>query len=140
MNADELVEEGQIRKIKPSTELAEKEFKESEYDMEHAEKSFEEKDYKWAIIKAYFAVFHSARAILFLIGLREKTHFVVGRVLDKICDDGKLESRYVADFKAALSARQGADYHYDYSKERAIEIIELAKEFIDEMEKLKEKL
>lgn len=138
MDIEGLIEEGQIQKIKPSKELSEKEFVEADYDLRSAKAELEEEDYKWAIIKAYFAVFHSARGILFLMGYREKTHFAVGEVLDVLCSDGKLENRYVADFKASLSARQSADYHYDYSEERAIEMVELADEFVERMRKLRD--
>lgn len=140
MDLEELIREGHIKKIKPDKELSDKEFQEADYDMGRAREALEEKDYKWAIVKAYFAVFHSARGILFLMGYREKSHFAVGEILDKLCDEGKLENRYIADFKAALSARQGADYHYKYSDNIAKDIISLAEEFIDRMEELREKI
>ncbi|MEW6748700.1 MAG: HEPN domain-containing protein [Candidatus Micrarchaeota archaeon] len=136
MDIDGLVEEGHLQRIRPSKELAEKEFAEAEYDLQHAKASLAEKDHKWAIVKAYFAVFHSAKAILFLMGLKERSHFAVGEVLDSLCSEGKLENRFVADFKAALSARQAADYHYDYSDRRADEMVELAGEFTARMEAL----
>jgi len=140
MDLDDLIRDGHLQRIKPSTELAEKEFSEADYDMGSARRALEEKDYKWATVKAYFAVFHSAKGILFLRGYREKAHFAVAEVLDNVCDDGKLENRYVADFKAALSARQGADYRYDYSERTATEIVKLAEEFLERMEKLRKKL
>lgn len=135
MDIEELIEEGHIKKVRPSKELSEKEFKEAEYDLERARAALEDGDYKWSIVKSYFAVFHSARGVLFLMGFREKSHFAVGEVLDKLCGEGKLESRYVADFKASLSARQGADYHYNYSQKTAEEMVALAEEFVERMEK-----
>ncbi len=138
MDIEGLIEEGHIQRIKPSRELSEKEFDEAEYDLKRAKTELEEEDYKWTIIKAYFAVFHSARGILFLMGYREKSHFAVGEVLDVLCSEGKLENSYIADFKASSSARQSADYHYDYSKKRAIEIVELADEFVERMKKLRD--
>jgi len=73
--------------------------------LEHAKTSFEQNDYKWSIIKSYYAVFHSTKAIIFLMGLKEKSHFGVGEILDWLCTQGKIENRYVIEFKAAQSAR-----------------------------------
>ena len=72
---------------------------------------------------------------MFLMGYREKSHFAVGQFLGCLSKDGKLEERFATDFKAAMSARQGADY--DYSREKAEQVISLAEEFIDRMGELK---
>jgi len=140
MDIEGLIEEGHIQRIKPSGDLSEKEFREADYDLEKAKEELENEDYKWAIVKGYFAVFHSARGVMFIMGYREKSHFAVREFLDTLCTEGKLENSYVADFRAALSARQSADYHYDYSKKRAIEIVELADEFVERMKKLKSEI
>lgn len=137
MDLDELIKANYIQKIQPAADLAEKEFHEADYDLERAETAFHEKDYKWAIVQAYYAVFHSAKGIMFLMGFREKTHFAVGEFLEILSKKGKLESRYVSDFKACMSARQAADYHYDYSEKTAKEIFEIAEEFVERMKKLK---
>jgi len=140
MDLDRLLEQGSIQKIEPAKDLAEKEFAEADYDIEHARESFEEKDYKWSIVKAYYAIFHSAKGIMFLMGYREKSHFAVGEFLRELSKEGKLEGKYANDFKAAMSARQGADYNYEYSKDKAELIISIAEEFIDRMEQLRAKI
>jgi len=140
MDLEEMVSVGLIQKTGPAKDLAEKEFGEADYDIDHARSALEEKDYKWAIVKAYYSVFHSAKGVMFLMGYREKSHFAVGEFLDILSKDGKLENKYPTDFRAAMSARQGADYHYDYSKEKAEQVISLAEEFIDRMQELREKL
>ncbi len=140
MDLDELSRQGHIQKISPSRELAEKEFHEADYDLESAEKALGEKDYKWAIVKAYYAAFHSAKGVLFLAGIREKAHFAVAEVLEILSRQGKLESRFVTDFKAALSARQAADYHYDYSESTAEDMVSLAREFVERMKKLRKSI
>lgn len=140
MDAEELIRAGYIQRISPAKDLADKEFTEADYDLERAHAELEGEDFKWAIIKAYYAVFHSAKGILFLLGYREKAHFAVAQMLELLSKDGKLESSFVADFKAALSARQSADYHYDYSKTLAREMVELADGFVARMEKLRKEL
>jgi uncharacterized protein (UPF0332 family) len=139
MEIKDLVEIGMIKKIEPDKELVDKEFKEADYDIEKARIALEEKDYKWTIVKAYYSVFHAAKAILISRGYNEKAHIGIAEFLNILSKEGKLESRYVVDFKAAMSARQGADYQYDYSEEKAKAIISLAEEFIDRMEELKDK-
>jgi len=137
MDLDELVKANYIQKIQPAQDLAEKEFHEADYDLESAETALHEKDYKWAIVKSYYSVFHSAKGIMFLMGFREKTHFAVGEFLDILSKKGKLENRYVSDFKTCMGARQAADYNYDYSERTAKEIFEIADEFIERMKKLR---
>ncbi|MDD4446734.1 MAG: HEPN domain-containing protein [Methanothrix sp.] len=44
-----------------------------------------------AISSAYLAVFHSARAVLFRDGVREKSHYCIGLYLQRYVEDGTLE-------------------------------------------------
>ena len=39
--------------------------------------SCEKKNYKWAIIQAYYSIFHGTRALLFKAGYREESHFAL---------------------------------------------------------------
>lgn len=45
--------------------LAGREFKSAGDDLAEAELSLSQKRYKWAIIQAYYAMFHAARALLY---------------------------------------------------------------------------
>lgn len=136
MDIDKYIAGGYLKRIKPAEDLVIKEFKEAKYDLSKAKRAIDDEDYKWAIVKAYYAMFHSAKAILFKIGLREKAHFVIGEVLEEISKKGKLESSFVDDFRAAMAARIAADYHYEYSEKSARELVEIAEEFIKRMKKL----
>lgn len=136
MEIKELLKKKYLSKVPIDKELVEKELKEAKYDLERAKVAVEQNDFKWAIIKAYYAMFHSARALLFSIGLKERRHFAVAIVLEKLSKDGKLESRYVDDFRAAMACREDADYRYGYSVETANYIVELAEEFLSRMKKL----
>jgi len=136
MNIKEAIEKRFLLGIKPDKKLVDKELKESDYDLSKSEKALDEEDYKWSIVKSYYAMFHAARALLFNLGYREKRHFVVGIVLEDLNKKGKLESRYVNDFNAAISSREDADYHYVYSKEAAEDNLLIANEFISKMKEL----
>jgi uncharacterized protein (UPF0332 family) len=140
MDIDDLVSKGQLTRMAPAHDMAEKEWKESDSDLEEAEKELGSKGYKWAIIKAYYAMFHSAKAVLFLLGLKERSHFAVGEMLGIFSREGRLEASYVNDFKGAMSAREGADYHYAYDQRTAEEMVAMAKGFAKMMRKLTGKL
>jgi uncharacterized protein (UPF0332 family) len=137
MNIDKCLKEGYLIKIKSNQkDLIKKEMKEAQYDLEKAKESFEEEDFKWCIVKAYYSMFHISKALLFKLGYKEKKHFAVGIVLEELNKDGKLEIEYVNNFKAALSSREDADYHYIYSKDNAKYILESTEEFIDRILRL----
>ena len=136
MDIKECLEKGFLRKIDVDKRLIKKELAEAEYDLEKAEKTFGEKDFKWCIVKSYYSMFHSARAILFKLGYREKRHFAVSVVLEDLNKKGRLESKFINDFNAAISSREEADYHYTYSKEIAEHNLIIAKEFLEKIKRL----
>lgn len=137
MNVKDCIDRNFLRKIKPDKELSDKEINEAEYDLEKAEKAFNEDDYKWCIIKCYYSMFHAAKSLLYRLGYEERRHVAVIIVLEELNRQGKLESRYVDDFKAAMSAREEADYHYSYSKETAEYDLKIAKEFLERIKTVK---
>ncbi|MBI2653720.1 HEPN domain-containing protein [Candidatus Woesearchaeota archaeon] len=140
MDIGECLEKGFLKKVDSDETLIKKELAESNYDLERAEKAFEKKDFKWCIIQSYYSMFHSARAILFKIGYREKRHFVISVVLEDLNKKGMLESKFVNYFNAGLSSREEADYHYAYSEETAKHILDIAKEFSERLKILLKEL
>ncbi len=98
-----------------------------------ANESLKHGDFKWSIVKSYYSMFHYAKAVLFQMGLKERSHTVIGEVLEILHIEGKLESRFVNDFYAAMDAREGADYHYKHPEMTAEVLIELAEEFTGEI-------
>lgn len=137
MNIQDCIAEGSLQKIPVDKRLIEKELAEADYDLEKASHAFDEKDYKWCIVKSYYAMFHAARAVLFSLGLRERKHFAIEVVLEDLNKKGKLESKFLADFSFAMSAREDADYHYTHSEETAKAILDVAEGFVEKIEGLK---
>ena len=131
MDINECIEKRFLIKGNPDEELSRKEFNEAEYDLEQARKSFEDEDYKWSIVKCYYSMFHAAKAILYSLGYVEKKHVAVIIVLEELNKQGKIEMRFVNDFKAAITAREDADYHYSYSKEIAEIELQNSSDFMD---------
>lgn len=140
MDFTSLVALGYLSKIQPSLDLAQKEMLENDIDLKAAESELKNGGYKWSIIKSYYSMFHSSKSILFLLGYKEKSHFGVGESLSVLSKSGKLESSFVNDFKAAISAREGADYHYSHDESTAKDMYLIAKGFCFRMKQLFDKI
>lgn len=136
MNTEEAVTEGLLTKIKTSKDLVDKEINESYYDLRRAKEEFKEEDYKWTIIKSYYSMFHSAKALLFKHGYKERKHMGIIIFLENLEKEGKIESIYVNDYKSASSSRESADYRYTYNKETAKNILNIAEGFIKKIKTL----
>ncbi len=139
MDIESCLREGFLQQIKVERDLIEKEFKEAKYDVGKAERALEEGDFKWSIVKSYYSMFHAARAVLFSRGFKERRHFAIRVVLEDLNMKGKLESKFISDFSAALGAREDADYRYTYSQETAAYLLSAAGDFLAKMKRLAKK-
>ncbi len=137
---EELIEQKHLKKIKPDEKLVKKEFGEAEYDLKKAKHALGDDDYKWCIVKAYYSMFHSARAILFLLGLKERRHFAIVFVLEDLSRKGMLEFKFVNDFKGAIDSREDADYRYIHTKDTAEYMTEIAEDFLKKMKELSKRV
>jgi uncharacterized protein (UPF0332 family) len=136
MDIESCLQEGFLQRVKVEADLIEKELEEARYDLDKAERAFEERDFKWSIVKSYYSMFHAARAVLFSLGLKERRHFAIRVVLEDLSAKGKLESKFISDFSAALGAREDADYRYTYSQETADYLLRAAGDFLARMRAL----
>lgn len=73
----ELFDRGLLKKERPSYQAAEKSIAVAESYVEEAEKSLGAEAYDAAVLAAYAAMFHAARAMLFKDGVREKSHWAM---------------------------------------------------------------
>ena len=134
MNFKDCLDKGYLRLSKPDKELAYKEINEAKYDLDKAQEAFEREDYKWCIIQSYYSMFHAAKSLLFNQGYIEKRHIAILIALEEFEKQGKIDSKLVTNFKASMTAREDADYHYSYSKETAGYELDIAKNFLEEIE------
>lgn len=72
---------GLLRPVEPSKEKSELSIKQAIEWLEEATRNLENEAYRSAQISTYLALFHSARAILFRDGVREKSHYCIGFTL-----------------------------------------------------------
>ena len=100
-------------------------------DIDSAEKDFSASNFKWATIKGYYSMFHSARALLYSLGYRERGHYCLYLALKKFfAEEGKIEPRLIEDFYNSMVVREDADYHRKFSQQKAKLIIASAKRFL----------
>ncbi|KCZ73222.1 hypothetical protein ANME2D_00282 [Candidatus Methanoperedens nitroreducens] len=118
---------GKVVKIERDHDLISKEINEAENDLKSSEMSMKEGNFKWAIIQAYYSMFHSFRALLFSKGYREKSHTCLKYAIESLfVDNGLLDNSLVQDFGYAMKMREGADYGYVYNEDSAQELINTA--------------
>lgn len=114
--------------------LIKKELKEALNDLNEAEDRLNNKRYKYVIITSYYSMFHSARALIYSKGYREKSHYYLLVALQALfVNKGLLEEELAKDFHTAMVLREGADYHGEFSKEGAESSIESAAKFLQKV-------
>ena len=126
------IKERRLTKIKPSTEMIQKEVESSEYDLERARNSLNEGDFKWAAVQSYYAMFHAAKTLVLKRGYREKSHFCLIIALRELyVKEDKLNAELVENLELCMSLRHEADYGLTYHQESAETAIKYAEEFLD---------
>ena len=124
-----LLAERKLIRAKISKEMILKEISAAKDDLEDAKDSFKFKKYKWATIQGYYSMFHSARALLYSKGFREKSHYALLSAIRELFKN-ELENSLIASFEEAMNLRQEADYGLKYSEEGALETIEGVEKFL----------
>lgn len=125
-----------MKKEKPSGEKARRSIEEARNWIEEASRSLGSGARRAAFISIYLAYFHSARALLFNDGYREKSHFCIGVYLQKLVNDGKLNSKWPVIFHSIRNQRHTQQYSFQTERnEKEIKkMIEDAADFIEGME------
>lgn len=123
----------------PSKEKADGSRKAAEKWLEEAQKGLNSGIFNASILSAYLAMFHAARAILFLDGFREKSHYCIARYLEeKYVKSGRLESKWVDLLDHYRELRHNSQYDVSFftSKEEAKEALKTARGFVEKMNKV----
>jgi len=134
-----LLESGLLKRIPKSKQKAEESIKTAESWIEEAENNLTNKALRSCILSSYLAMFHSARATLFVNGLREKSHFAVARFLeDFYVKKNLLEKRWVEILDHYRETRHNDQYSTSFitSEKEAENAFKSAKEFVERIKKL----
>lgn len=137
-NIDDCFERDLLRKVEPSRTKSEQSLLQAGDWLSEAEKNLEAQAFRSAISSAYLAVFHSARAVLFRDGVREKSHYCIGLYLQRYVEDGILEEDWPMLFDRIRSVRHADQYSFSAmpTVEEVQASIDLAERFIERMERL----
>jgi uncharacterized protein (UPF0332 family) len=64
-----------IMEFPRAKDLVSKELDQARADYDSARDSFDRGIFKWSTIQSYYSMFHSARALLYAQGYRERSHY-----------------------------------------------------------------
>lgn len=124
-----LLRERKLMRIEPDRELALKEIKGAESDLDTAKQSLRAGNFKWATIQDYYSMFHSARALSYSRGFREKSHYALLVAVRELFSHN-LEASLIQGFKDGMELREVADYGLTFSEEGARDVIENAEKLL----------
>ncbi len=128
---------GKIRRFPAGPDIAPRELATAEQDFTEAERTFAASGYKWATIQAYYAMFHTARALIYAGSYRERSHHCLVIALRALYVSArKLELEFVEGLEAGKRLRENADYYGRFSEAGADKVLSLAAKFIVRAKKL----
>jgi len=137
MSFDEGLRRGRIKEFSQGKALVQKEIKTAEKDLADGKEGFFREKYKWATIQNYYAMFHSARALLYQKNYREKSHyFLIFALKHLYVDSGKMPAYFVEALQKGKALREDADYYDDWSELGSSEMLKLAEEFLNKTKEL----
>jgi len=129
----ECLDKGKIKRFAGAKSLSAKELSIAENDLNVAKAGLKNEQWKWSTIQAYYSMFHTARALLYSGGYREKSHYCLRISLEVLyVATGKLDEKFVDAFQTAKMMRENADYEDSFSEIGASKLVAIAQEFLKE--------
>ena len=119
MNAEfnRFLASGKLAMFPRGKELVDKELAVAQSDLSEAKEGIENERFKWSTIQGYYAMFHAARALIYSMNYREKSHYAISVALRALfVEENKLDVRFARDFVNAMNLREAADYEADFSE------------------------
>lgn len=109
----------------------------AEHELTRAKETLEQGDSKWATIQGYYSMFHSARALIFSKGYRERSHYCLRiAVKELFVFTNELDPEFIDYLEEAKSLREQADYGLNYYPSSAKENIDNASRFLKKAKEL----
>jgi len=125
-----LLEERKLLKMRTDRKLVLKEMAAAKADLKDAKESLIIGKSKWATIQGYYSMFHSARALLYDKGFREKSHHALLAAIRELYARD-IERSLIQDFEHGMYLRQEADYGLKFSVSGAQNVIETAEKLFE---------
>jgi len=138
-DVNKLIELKLLRKIPQSIDKAKESIETAKKWLKEAEENFQNKTFNSCMLSCYLVMFHSARAILFKDGFREKSHFAIARYLEAVyVNKNLLEKKWIDLLDHYREIRHEDQYSTAFfvTEGEARNALTSAKEFLGRMEKL----
>lgn len=120
-----------IFRFEPAKHLVRLEIEDAESDLHSAKEELAKSGFKWATIKGYYSMFHSARALLYSCGYRERGHYCLYlAVKEFFVKEKKLDLALAEEFNNCMILREEADYRRKFSQKGASATIKSAERLL----------
>ncbi|MBM3284039.1 HEPN domain-containing protein [Candidatus Gottesmanbacteria bacterium] len=127
----ECLEKGKIKSYPKISEKLEMERGAAKDDLAAAKRMLKRGEFKYATITGYYSLFHSARALLYSRGFRERSHYCLRVAIAHLfVRENLLEEKFLEYFDEALGLREAADYQSLFSKDGAERAVGGASKFL----------
>ena len=135
MNIEECFLKGLLLKTRPDQEKANKSMETAEHKLSLSKKEFNAEIYEGSIINSYASMFHSARAILFREGVKERSHYGIYIYLKEKHEEG-LGNALLNEFSALRLQRHEVLYGFSedqesITKDEAESVLSAAESFLE---------
>lgn len=128
----ECLAKGRIRVFADASKLTSKQLDIATSDLNEAKEGLLKERWKWSTIQAYYSMFHTARALLYAKGFREKSHRCLRIAVSHLyAGEGDAFQRMVENFELAKRLRENADYENDFSENGARKLVASAEKWLD---------
>jgi len=139
VKVEDCLKEGLLAKAMPSLEKARSSVRMAEHKLELALKELKHEIFENAVVSAYASMFHSARALLFKDGFKERSHFAVFVYVNEKYS-GRIERKYINELNSLRLQRHDLMYGLEKSAEiqktEAESAIQMAKGFLESIKKI----
>ncbi len=132
---ERLISERKLMRAQISKDMIYKEIEAAQTDLQDAQDSLQNNKFKWATIQGYYSMFHSARALLYSKGLREKSHYALFLALRALFSR-EIEDSLIRQFEECMGLRQEADYGLKFSETGASDAIDGAEKLLSKSKRI----
>lgn len=135
INEDDCFIKGLLKHDFPQPDLAKKDIKRAEFFLKESEDLLEINKKQTAALALYNAFFHTARALLFKDGIKERSHYCIARYLQNHYK--KLEE-FINAFETIMSIRHNVQYATENIEieEDLSELADICSDFILNVKKI----
>ncbi len=121
-----------LRTVPPSRDKAHESLRMAGAYLEETKQVFRAGSCRLSMSGVYMALFHAARAVLYRDGIREKSHYCIGRYLETYVTSGRIDGKWVIFFDRIRKKRESNQYSFDVppSNEEIEGMLVLTEQFI----------